>query len=87
MPRYFFHSDDGHAFHDDEGTLLPDGAAARIEAARVLGQMVNERPAAVWKDDLLRITVTDEHGLILFSLDLTALKSPAVSSASSPRPG
>jgi hypothetical protein len=75
--RFFFHSEDGVSFHDDEGTLLPDVAAARIEAARVLGQLVNERPGDVWQDDLFRLVVTDDLGAILFVLDLTALDAPA----------
>jgi hypothetical protein len=83
LQRYYFHSEDGYAFRDEEGTLLPNDEAARIEAARVLGQMVNEQPGAVWCDDQFRITVTDDAGVILYVLDLAAMRSPA---ASTPRP-
>ena len=81
MPRYFFHTEDGRAFHDGDGTRLADDAAARIQAARVLAQLLIERPADVWKDDPFQITVTDERGVTLFSLDITALRSPAAGGA------
>jgi hypothetical protein len=73
MPRYFFHGRDGRTFKDDEGTELPDDASARIEAARVLGQLVNEWPSQAWEDDPFQITVTDETGLTVFVLDLAAI--------------
>lgn len=81
MRRYFFHTQDGRPFHDEDGTPLPDDEAARIEAARVLGQLLNEHPAAVWRDEEFRLTVTDEHGVILFVLDIAALLSPAAGGA------
>jgi hypothetical protein len=77
MRRYFFHTEDGRPFHDEEGTLLADDAAARVEAARVLGQLMNEQAATVWQDGEFRLTVTDERGVILFVLDIAALLSPA----------
>lgn len=82
MRRYFFHTEDGRSFHDEDGTSLPDDEAARIEAARVLGQLLNERPAAVWRDEEFRLTVTDDRGVILFVLDIAALLSPAAGGAS-----
>lgn len=77
MRRYFFHTDGDRGFRDQVGTLLPDDDAARVEAARVLGQLVNEKPTEVWRGDDLRITVTDEAGLILFTIDITAVAAPA----------
>jgi hypothetical protein len=77
VPRYFFHADDGRSFHDDDGTMLADDDAARIEAARVLGQLVNERPQDIWHDEPFRMTVTDETGLVVFILDIAAVAAPA----------
>ena len=77
MQRYFFHTEDGALFRDEEGTMLADNEAARIEAARVLGQLLNERPGEIWRDDQMRIIVTDDRGATLFLLDLSALRSPA----------
>jgi hypothetical protein len=75
--RYFFHTQDGRAFHDTEGTSLPSDEAARIEAARVMGQLLNEHPAGIWRDEEFRMTVTDEQGATLYVLDVAALRSPA----------
>jgi hypothetical protein len=85
VQRYFFHTADGDVFHDLVGTELPNEDAARIEAARLLGQLVNEKPADVWKDDDFRITVTDEADLILFTIDVAAVVAPAAR-APGPKP-
>ena len=84
MQRYFFHSEDGHTFRDEEGTELPNDEAARIEAARVLGQMLNEHPADVWRHDQFRVLVADANGATLYILDLAAIRAPA---AGGPGPG
>ena len=76
VPRYFFHTQDGRAFHDEEGTPLPNDESARIEAARVMGQLLNEHPSGVWRDEEFRLTVTDEVGVVLFVLDVAALRAP-----------
>ena len=81
MRRYFFHTQDGRPFHDEEGTALPDDEAARIEAARVMGQLLNEHPAGVWIDEDFRLTVTDDEGVTLYILDVAALRSPAAGGA------
>ncbi len=83
MHRYFFHTADGQVFRDRVGTELANEDAARIEAARLLGQLVNERPADVWRDDDFRITVTDEADLILFTIDVAAVVAPAARAAGS----
>jgi hypothetical protein len=77
MPRYFFHTDGGAAHTDREGLELPGIRQARIEAARAFGQMVELAPEALWKAGALSMTVTDDAGLVLFILDLSAMDSPA----------
>jgi hypothetical protein len=79
VPRYFFHMEDGGAFRDREGTVLPDSHAARLEAAHVLGELLKEHPADVWRDDRFCVTVTDDTGLILFVIDAATLIGPAAS--------
>jgi hypothetical protein len=39
MPRYYFHWDDSD---DEEGTELPDDAAATREAIQTFGQMIRD---------------------------------------------
>ncbi len=87
MPRYYFHTDDGRSFHDEDGTVLADDQAARIEAARVLGQLVNEHPQDIWHDEPFRMTVTDEVGLVVFILDIAAIASPSLSRPPVAKPG
>ncbi len=77
MPRYFFHMQDGGAFRDEDGVVLPDTLAARVEASRALGQLLSEHPAEVWRDERFFVTVTDEAGLILFTIDASTLEAPA----------
>jgi hypothetical protein len=78
---YFFHTQDGRPFYDQEGTELPDDEAAGIEAARVMGELLMERPADVWHDDEFRLTGTDQEGVTLFILDIAALRSRAAGGA------
>jgi len=77
MARYFFHSEDGRPRADYEGTELPSLAAARVEAVRVMGDILKEEPEQVLETGSLRLTVTDQTGLIYFALDLAATDAAA----------
>ena len=78
MPRYHFHTQDGSSFTDADGRELASVRDARIEAARAISQMVEAKPDEFWEDGLFRVTVTDERGLVLFMLDLSAIEAPAM---------
>ncbi len=77
MPRYFFHIEDGVTPHDDEGTELRDIDAAKCEAARYCGRMICDDAATFWNRKELILTVTDEAGLVLFSLQFVGIEAPA----------
>jgi len=77
MARYYFHSEDGRNYPDEEGTELPSLEAARIEAVRVLGDILKEDPDEVLSNGALRVTVTDDAGLIYFALDVSATDAAA----------
>jgi hypothetical protein len=77
MSRYFFHTEDGRHIPDIEGTDLPTLAAARVEAVRVLGELLKENPDEVLSTGALRLTVTNDAGLIYFALDLSATDAAA----------
>ncbi|MFL5298526.1 MAG: DUF6894 family protein [Phenylobacterium sp.] len=79
MPRFYFHTEDGHALRDREGVSLPDVAAARQEAVRALGEILKERSEDFWSDGLLRMSVTDQAGLTLFVVEVSATDAPALS--------
>jgi len=68
MARYFFHSEDGHAFRDREGVELPDLDAAEREAIISLGEMIRDRAEDLQDHRPIRIIVTDRQQAVLFSV-------------------
>jgi hypothetical protein len=78
MPKFYFHTEDGHAFRDEEGTELADCHAARNEAVVVLAELLKEDPEEFWRDRSFTVTVTNDVGLTLYILDLSAIASGAV---------
>ena len=77
MPRYFFHIADGDAFHDEEGTDLPDALAARKEGTRVAAAWLRDHPNDIWADGDLTVTVQDHRGLTLFLVTVSGHASAA----------
>ena len=75
MSRFFFHTDD---MPDDEGLELPSIADAKCEAVRYAGSLICDRAAKFWDTADLKITVSDERGLLLFILQFTGTEAPAI---------
>ena len=77
MPRFHFQ------VRTDSHVLLTEAAdcagttEARVEASRRVGELLREHAAAIWADEEWRMDVTDEVGLILFVIQVSAMKSPA----------
>jgi len=84
MPRYFFHFGETDAGLDVRGQELDDDNAARIEAVRLLGEMLRDKAGEFWDEQSMKLIITDQAGLILFVLDVSAIEAPAVSGR---RPG
>ena len=84
MPKYHFHAKDGRTYPDRDGTTLPNDDAARIEAAKVLGDFLREKPDELWADQSFRLTVTDHADLTLFVLEVTVTESPAAAAPRGP---
>ena len=78
MERYFFHTEDGRSHLDEEGIELDTPTAAKIEAVRMMGEMLRDRARHFWDTQAMRVIVTDETGLILFVLGLCAFEAPAL---------
>ena len=78
MPRFYFHTEDGQLLRDEEGTDLVDVHAARNEAVAILAELLKEDPEEFWKDRSFKLTVTDDDGLTLYILDLSAVASAAI---------
>ena len=65
MPRYFFHVYDDIIAHDEEGSQLPNEAAARLQALKGARELAAEQ---VKRGYLVRshwIDVADEEGEIM----------------------
>ena len=70
MPRYFFHvrEADGEIGHDPEGQTLPDLEAARMEAARVIREMLGEWLLHGGALDPRQLEIADDRGIILATI-------------------
>ncbi len=77
MPIYHFNLHDGQAYPDGLGSECADLAAARIEAVRRIGRLLEERAARFWTGDEWTMDVTDPRGLTLFTLTFLANDAPA----------
>lgn len=60
-----------------EGIDLPDSTAARVEAAKRIGDLLRRHAGEIWVDQDWQMDVTDERGLILYAILVSALMSPA----------
>lgn len=78
MARYFFHTEGGEGFPDEHGVELADLNAARAMALKTMCEMASALKQELWRDGWLRVTVVDEAGLTLMTLDLAATSAPAV---------
>ena len=76
--RYFFETENGECFPDDTGTELPDLRAACVEASRILGDFLKERPKDFWDTDHLQLSVSDDSRMKLFTLRLSVTLAPAM---------
>ncbi len=72
MPRYYFHVKDGKNYRDLQGTELADTDAARREALRFTGDLLNEGENGFWDGVEWSMEVTDAIGSAFFTLRFTA---------------
>ena len=68
MPRFHFCTVNGDVTDDLEGTDLSEINEARIEAARMFGQILRDHPERIWSDGKLRVRVQDETGAVIFEI-------------------
>jgi hypothetical protein len=75
--RYFFHTEDGRSCHDEDGAELPDVAAAKRTAIKVVCEMLPDL-SDFWETCSFTVICTDENDLRLFQVDVGATVAPAV---------
>lgn len=78
MPRYFFDRKDGGFDPDEDGTELRDLNAARIEAVNFAAGTIKDRPDYVWDGKEFRVEVSDANRLLLYTVVVLGIASPAV---------
>jgi hypothetical protein len=49
----------------------------RVKMARFVGELLKDYAELVWVDENWQINATDESGLILYVLQISAMKTPA----------
>ena len=77
MPRYFFHTADGARTRDTEGSELENHHVARVEAIVYAGARLKEDPDLLWDGRDFRVEVTDQAGMLLFTVITLAVDAPA----------
>ena len=75
MPRYFFNVDDQL---DKEGLDFDSLSDAKCEAVRFAGRLICDSASEFWDAADFSLTVTNDKGLILFTLRLIGIEAPAI---------
>lgn len=78
MPRFYFHITDQPP--DGEGQEFTTVAEAKCEAVRYAGELICDSASTFWQSGEFTMTVTDDKGLTLFTLQLIGIDSPAMRS-------
>lgn len=84
MPRYHFNLMDGEKEPDKVESLLEGVEQARLQAAQLFGELLRDRPEKFWQDREMQVEVTDDQGMILFVLQITAVEAPALRGSAAP---
>ena len=56
---------------------LSDSDEARVEAAKRIGLLLHAHAGKLWADEGWQMDVTDDAGLILFVINISAMRSSA----------
>lgn len=72
MARYFFNVRDGAERPDREGTELAGQLEARRAAMQIGAELLRRDGRQFWDDPNWQIEVTDEQGVILFTVYISA---------------
>ena len=74
--RYFFNLAGAVHDPDNEGCELASLSDARIEAVKVGGEYLRDRPEVVWLGDEFRVEVTNSKRLVLFTFIALGVDAP-----------
>lgn len=83
MARYHFNLYDGHNLLDDEGYQFSTLSEARTQGVKFVGHALSDAGEEVFADQDWRLEVTDDRGLILFAVYVSAYDAAAARRAAS----
>lgn len=80
MPRYFFHTNHPRelALQDDEGFEFDSVQEAKGQAVAYAGRLLCDNSGKFWDAGDFELIVTDDRGLILFSMRVIGTEAPAI---------
>ena len=79
MPRFFFHTQNDTDYTDEEGIDLPDMESARTQAALLTAALLKDGASRFWASGPWTLTVTDEDGLVFFTIATHGMEAPVAS--------
>lgn len=77
--RFFFNLAGAVYDPDNDGHELETMSEARLMAATVSAEMLQDRPQLAWLGEEFRVEVTDENQLLLFTIITLGVDSAAAS--------
>ena len=78
METFIFESDAGPHGNARWTATLGSVREAQIQAVKTLGELLADDGTEFWKEEAVTMTVSDEKGIVLFRLHLSALKATAL---------
>jgi hypothetical protein len=80
MPRFFFHTNNPleRVVQDDGGMDYPNIHLAKCEAVAYAGRLLCDTAEHFWDYGDFELTVTDDRGLILFTMRVVGTEAPAI---------
>jgi hypothetical protein len=79
MPLFYFQLEDDFSSREKDAWDLKDLATAKCAAVRYAGEILCDAADTFWNAAQWKLTVTDEAGLTLFTLELVGTDAPALS--------
>lgn len=67
-----------------DASELEDVDEARIKAARRVGTLLHEHAGQLWADEEWRMDITNADGLILFVIQISAMRTAATAEVGAP---
>jgi uncharacterized protein DUF6894 len=81
VARYFFYTN-AETQGDHEGMEFESLSAAKCEAVRFAGRLICDGAEHFWDTNDFEMTVTNEAGLILFTMRFVGTEAPAIRASS-----